>query len=63
MLYTTSVLQRIAGKTIGGHSVKIVGWGKERHIPYWIVANSWGTGWGEGGFFRIVRGINDCNIE
>lgn len=27
------------------------------------MANSWGTEWGENGFFRIVRGINECEIE
>jgi len=28
-----------------------------------LVANSWGTNWGENGFFRIVRGENHCEIE
>lgn len=27
------------------------------------VANSWGTDWGESGYFRIVRGKNECDIE
>lgn len=27
------------------------------------VANSWGDDWGERGYFRIVRGTNECEIE
>ncbi|KAG8291693.1 Tubulointerstitial nephritis antigen-like [Homalodisca vitripennis] len=49
------------------HSVRIVGWGEEsqqgRLVKYWIVSNSWGTWWGENGYFRIVRGVNECEIE
>ena len=29
------------------HSVKLLGWGTENNIDYWICANSWGEGWGE----------------
>ena len=29
----------------------------------WKVANSWGTEWGEDGFFRIKRGDNECLVE
>ncbi|CAH0550807.1 unnamed protein product [Brassicogethes aeneus] len=49
------------------HSVKIVGWGEENTIngvkKYWKVANSWGRHWGENGYFRIARGVNECEIE
>lgn len=46
------------------HAVKIIGWGEEDGIPYWLAANSWGDGWGElKGFFKILRGANECNIE
>ncbi|XP_053563203.1 tubulointerstitial nephritis antigen-like [Bombina bombina] len=52
----------------GTHSVKIIGWGEEqgtdrRIHKYWLAANSWGTDWGERGYFRIARGDNECDIE
>lgn len=51
----------------GYHSVRIVGWGEEYSYTgstkYWKVANSWGTQWGENGYFRILRGSNECDIE
>lgn len=32
-------------------------------IPYWKVRNSWGTKWGENGYARVVRGVNEMAIE
>jgi len=49
------------------HAVTIVGYGVDKkHNPpvkYWIVQNTWGPQWGEGGYFRIVRGVNNAAIE
>lgn len=52
-----------SGKGLGGHSVKIIGWGVENSTSYWIVANSWNEDWGDKGFFKIRRGTNECGIE
>merc|ERR550537_590478 len=48
---------------LGGHAIKILGWGNENGNPYWLVANSWNEDWGDHGFFKIDRGHNQCQIE
>ena len=54
------------------HAVLLVGYGSQNssafdsslqdEIPYWVVKNSWGTDWGEHGYYRVVRGVNHCGI-
>lgn len=60
--YATGIYHHVAGKYLGGHAVRIIGWGVEKGEKYWLVANSWNEGWGEKGTFRIRRG-NECGIE
>lgn len=45
------------------HSTLIVGWGEENGEKYWKALNSWGNDWGENGFYRIRRGVDDSSIE
>jgi len=46
------------------HGVTIVGYGNTpAGTPYWVIKNSFGSGWGEGGYFRIVRNIGLCGIN
>jgi C1A family cysteine protease len=45
------------------HGVVLVGWGVLNNVNYWIIRNSWGTGWGLSGYALIQRGVNKCNIE
>ncbi|CAF3481443.1 unnamed protein product [Rotaria sp. Silwood2] len=47
------------------HAVVIVGYGVDTTtgIPYWKVRNSWGSWWGESGYFKIRLGVNMCGIE
>lgn len=44
------------------HGVAIVGYGVEGSDKYWIVRNSWGSGWGEHGYMKLEYGANACGI-
>lgn len=61
--YTSGVYQHVTGKNLGGHAIKMIGWGVDNGTPYWICTNSWNNSWGENGTFRILRGSNECGIE
>ena len=63
LTYKSGVYQHITGSNLGGHAIKILGWGVENEVKYWLCANSWNNEWGDNGFFKILRGNNECGIE
>eukprot|EP00455_Lapot_gusevi_P042960 TRINITY_DN5170_c0_g1_i2.p1 TRINITY_DN5170_c0_g1~~TRINITY_DN5170_c0_g1_i2.p1 ORF type:complete len:601 (+),score=211.68 TRINITY_DN5170_c0_g1_i2:77-1879(+) len=61
--YSGGIFNDTTGKTEMDHSISLVGYGVENGVKYWIGRNSWGTYWGEGGWFRLVRGTNNLGVE
>ncbi|RTG80064.1 cathepsin B [Schistosoma bovis] len=60
--YKSGIYEHITG-AVGGHAIRIIGWGVEKDTPYWLIANSWNEDWGENGYFRMLRGHDECGIE
>jgi putative hemolysin len=51
LAYSGGVYNHTWGSFEGLHAMALVGYDAEEQ--YWIVRNSWGSGWGEGGYARI----------
>jgi len=57
--YSSGVYSHVWGSLAGLHCVEVIGFDDAN--SFWICKNSWGTGWGENGFFCIAYG--QCNID
>jgi len=63
LTYKSGVYSYKSGQLLGGHAIKIIGWGVDSGVNYWTVANSWNEDWGNAGFFNIKAGTDECGIE
>jgi cathepsin B len=63
LLYTGGVYQHKTGSFLGGHAIRIIGYGVDNGVKYWLCVNSWNDSWGEKGTFRFLRGSDHCGIE
>ena len=61
--YTDGIFNDTTGDLEIVHDISVVGFGEENGVKFWTVRNSWGSHWGEAGFFRVVRGTNNIAIE
>jgi len=60
--YKSGVYKHTTGSALGGHAIKIIGFGTDpKEGKFWLVQNSWTTTWGDGGYFKI--GYGECGIE
>jgi len=63
LTYKSGVYKHTSGSYVGGHAVKIIGWGVYQGEDYWLVQNSWTPYWGLDGYFMILKGVDECGIE
>jgi len=61
--YTGGIFTDTTGDTSIVHDVSVVGYGVEDGVKFWMIRNSWGSAWGEEGFFRVIRGTNNIAVE
>lgn len=62
--YKGGIFRDTSGDTNPRHATSILGWGKTATgEKYWVARNSWGTYWGEQGYFKIIKGENQLGIE
>lgn len=61
--YAGGILQDSKKQHRINHIISITGWGVENGTKFWWARNSWGTYYGEAGFFKINRGNNTLGIE
>merc|ERR1712189_30126 len=55
----------MGGNIVVNHAVTLVGYGTDpAEGDFWLVKNSWGTSWGEGGYIRLRRQATpQCAID
>ncbi len=59
--YGSGIYHHVSGADVGLHCVQVIGYSDADGC--WICKNSWGTSWGDGGFFKIAYGQAGIDTE
>nr|XP_027201447.1 crustapain-like [Dermatophagoides pteronyssinus] len=65
-LYSGGILTDGGDRGLSGEHdqyVQIIGWGNDNGLDFWLIKNSWGRDWGESGYARMIRGVNNRGIN
>ena len=63
LTYKSGVYTHQSGKALGGHAIKLIGWGTEGGEDFWLAVNSWNNTWGDKGTFKIKQGEAGINRQ
>ena len=62
--YAGGVFRDDSGCRTEMHAISIAGYGtSEDGVKFWVGRNSWGSYWGEQGWFKLERGVDALGIE
>jgi len=61
--YRSGILNDPSCGTEIDHAILATGYGTENGVDYWKIKNSWGSSWGDKGYIRFKRGVNQCGIS
>ncbi|KAL8429673.1 hypothetical protein ACSSS7_006448 [Eimeria intestinalis] len=56
LMYKNGVYHHVSGGPLGGHAIKVIGFGNQDDKDYWLAVNSWNEYWGDKGTFKIEMG-------
>lgn len=63
LLYKSGIYHHVSGGAMGGHAIKVIGFGNEEGKDYWLAVNSWNEYWGDKGTFKIEMGDSGIDRE
>ena len=63
MTYKSGVYQHTSGDALGAHGISILSYGIEDGVEYWLAKNSWGSDFGDHGYFKIKMGDSGINDQ
>ena len=63
--YTGGIYDVVKEEWHLSHEITVVGYGvdEETGVEYWVAKNSWGSHWGDQGYFKTKMGINSLGME